>query len=465
MDVEYQLLAGDPGLVKRKGEEYQQIASAIRDSVTLLDDIVDQVDQKGLAMEATRDLARDVATDIRKATDRYQATGDALVTYAAELDRTREESRASVREIGLVEGNLATWRGIVRSRQDDYDTAVAGGDAQTIADARRRLRNGEDHVLGLETDLETHRRAWEQARDDKVVAATLAAEAIHDAVEGEGGRDLNDTDWDRFGVVLDWVKVICDIAAVLSIFLAWVPILGQVLLVLAAIGAIISIVDAFGKMLSGEGSFGDFLGALVLGVLSLYGGKIIGLLAKRLHMRALTQLPPKIQVPDATTKAKIVTDLLPRQTNGVGAFLKSPFVRSTADAHRYLERVTGSKFLPLLKDALKQSNPFNLRNALKFDSEVANIHNLVDGLSLFVDTPTLRMIHGLTLVEVGHTVYKNVDAITDVADVVKNGEGWEIVVESLQGYLGLFDGPVPGIAEGVVGVGQGIGDAVGNGTN
>src|SRR5690606_41834779 len=61
------------------------------------------------------------------------------------------------------------------------------------------------------------------------------------------------------GVVLDWVKVGCDIAAVLSIFLAWVPILGQVLLVLAAIGAIIAIVDAAIKFANGEGSFGELL--------------------------------------------------------------------------------------------------------------------------------------------------------------------------------------------------------------
>lgn len=443
MDVEYTVLAGDPDIVRDKGREYEALAAAIRDSVRTLDDIVSQVEQKSLAMEATRGMASDVASDIRKATERYEKTGEALVLYAEELRRAKDDSTTAVLAMGSIEGELVSARSTLVSRQEEYETARAGGDPDEIANARRRRNNTRDEVSTLEGGLEVQRRAWEQARDAKVIAAAAAVSAINDVVEGDGGKELNDSNWDKFSVVLDVVKFICDIAAILSIFLAWVPILGQVLVVLAAIGAILAIIDAGIKWANGEGGFGDFLGALVLGVLALFGGKIIGVLAKRLNARAITQLPAGVKPPPASLRSKIVTDLLPGQTKGPLAFLKSPFVRSTSDSYRYLERVTGSKFGPLLLDALKQSNPFNLRTALKYDGEVANLHKLVDGLTLFVDQNTLRGIYSLVALESVHALYKNYQAVDGLADVLKEGEMWEIPVEFGQEIVGRLDGPVP----------------------
>src|SRR5690606_40633841 len=139
MDTQYEVLAGDPTIVKTKGEEYQAIAAAISASVRTLDNIVDQVDQKSLAMSATRDLAHDVASDIRKATDRYQKTGDALVTYANELERTQNDSRYPARRIAEIEAALVTARYTARVRRDEYLDAVRSGDDAAIRSEERRV--------------------------------------------------------------------------------------------------------------------------------------------------------------------------------------------------------------------------------------------------------------------------------------------------------------------------------------
>jgi len=447
MDVQYQVLAGDPTLVKAKGEEYQAIAAAISASVRTLDNIVEQVDQKSLAMDATRTLASDVASDIRKATDRYQKTGDALVAYALDLERAQDASRYPARRIAEIEESLVGARSTVAQRRDEHHIATRGDDEDAIETARIRMERAEGRVTTLEESLATHQENWHTAQDEKAVAATAAVNKITEVTEGQGGEALNDDFWDRLGVAVDVIKFICDIAAILSIFLAWVPILGQVLLVLAAIGAILAIVDAAIKWHNGEGSFGEFLVAVVLGVLSLYGGKILGFLAKRVHMSALRQIPAGTRVPAGTHKLDVVTDLLPKQSKGFLGFLKSPFVRSTSDSYRYLDRVTGGKFGPLLRDALKQSNPFRLRNVAKYDGDVADLFRFTTDFGEFIDLATSNKANILAVLEFGHMLYKNVDAATDIAETIREGEVVDIPIELVQELAGRLDGPVPEIVD------------------
>lgn len=465
MDVQYEVLAGDPGIVKTKGEEYQAIAAAISASVRTLDDIVDQVDQKSLAMDATRDLASDVASEIRHATDRYQRTGDALVAYAIELERTQNDSRYPARRIGEVESALVGARTRRAQRQDEYDIAVLGGDADAIDTAHTRLTNARGTVTSLESSLLDHQTAWHTAQSEKSTAAQTAVSAIVAVTEGDAAEALNDDFWDKLGVVVDFVKVICDIAAILSIFLSWVPILGQVLLVLAAIGAILAIVDAAIKWGKGEGSFGEFLGAVVMGVLSLYGGKILGFLAKRVHLSAIRQIPAAAQLSKASDKLKIVSDLVPNANRGVLGFLKSPFVRSTSDMYRKLDFQTGGKFWTILKDAATQSNPFKLRNLTKYDGDVADLFRITTDFGDFINAATHNKANVLVMLEFGHMVSKNWDAATGLLSKISDGTPVDNVIDVVQEAAGRLAGPVPKVVDKGLGAYQDIAALAQNGTN
>lgn len=468
MDTEYEVLAGDPDIVKTKGEEYQAIASAISASVRTLDDIVDQVDQKSLAMDATRDMAEDVASDIRKAVDRYQQTGDALVAYASELRRTKDASRDPVQRISEIETSLATWRWRVSTRQDAYEAAVAAGDADEIDRTRRSLRTAEDQVTELESALGTQRRLWETARDEKQVAATTAVNAITEVTEGKGGEALNDSGWDHFGVVLDWVKVVCDIAAVLSIFLAWVPILGQVLLVLAAIGAIIAIVDAAIKFANGEGSFGELLFAVVVGVISLFGGKLIGMAAQRIRFsmqRAADFANPGmvLRLTGGSAKYSTVLRAYPKKVpQGFLGALKSPFVRSTADLHRmYRFQHGGEGFFSVLKSALKQGNPFNLKNLFKFDGDVADVYHLSTRYADYFDAALHNKANAVVILEGMHSLYDVVRTGSALSDAITGGDA----LGGLGTGTGHLAGPVPALVGGGARLIKDLETALANGTN
>lgn len=451
MDVSYEVLSGDPDLADRKGRQYQEIARAIRDSVLTLDAVVAQTDQKSEAMTATRDLARDVADDIRKATKRYQATGDALVTYASELRRTQDASRTIVTEIGEIEADLAVWRDRESSRKVTYDGARLAGDETALETARTRYYFAEDRVVALETSLEAQRRLWDEQRDDKVIAAATAASAISEVVEGEGGQDLNDGFWDHVGVVVEILKVICDIAAILSIFLAWVPVLGQLLLILAAIGAIISVLDAAIKWANGEGSFGEFLGALALGVLTLFGGKLLGYLAKGVHRGIVLALPAGTKMTKASRSLMSVVRSTPSYNKGILGFLRSPFTRSVADVRRFQAFQKGVPFSKLLAHAAAQGNPFKLRNLAKFDGDVADLFTAVGKLEI-TDVAVLAKTLSLYFAESGYAVYKNVDALQGLQEAFADGVDVGAVAEAVEEGADRLAGPISKTVKEVAGM-------------
>ena len=453
MDVQYQVLAGDPTIVDSKGKEYQAIAQAIGRSVRTLDDIVEQVDQKSLAMDATRDLAGDVASDIRKVTERYRETGDALVAYASELSRTKDASTAPAESIATLEGDLATWQSRVRSRQSAYDTAVSSGEETDIEYTRKRLHTAEDQVTLIGGQLETQRRLWETARDEKAVAATTAINAIIAVTEGEKAEGVNDSFWDKVGavagVVWDVLKIVCDIAAILSIFLAWVPGLGQVLLVLAAIGAIMAIVDAAIKFAKGEGSFGDLLLAVVVGVLSLYGGKLIGMAAQRLRTTmALSMRGPLAGARIApTARAGSLANVhkaFPSYGQGFLGALKSPFVRSSTDMARMLRFQQGEAFGSVLKSALSQGNPFKLKNLFKFDEDVAEVYHLTTNFAEYFDAAIHNKANLLVILESGFSMYELGRSGVSIHDAIQGGD----VLGGIGTGSGHLAGPIPSLVGG-----------------
>jgi hypothetical protein len=238
-------------------------------------------------------------------------------------------------------------------------------------------------VSALESEVSGYETQWQEGKDAKDAAANEAITKIAEVVSGKKTNGLKDGFWDRVGDVWskigDVVKMVCDIAGILAIFLAWVPVLGQVLLVLAAIGALIAIVEGIVKMCKEGFSWGAAF-AVFLGVASLFGGRAISALAKYTKAKSVVNATGTMTNRAARLRfgRALIRDshAVLQQSRTARAFdlLKSPFVRSADDVARMQAFRNGAGFGSQLGDAARAAfpNPFNDvgRRALFGNSDV-----------------------------------------------------------------------------------------------
>ncbi|MGO4301090.1 putative T7SS-secreted protein [Leifsonia sp. RAF41] len=286
-DKEFQPLTGDPDVLESKARHYQSIGEAIQRSVKELNKIHDVDGYKSQAVSKLQEMAKDTADDIGKAKDRYAKTAAALITYAAEL---REAQDDATRAIALIDQK--------KSAADSAHTAAATAhtEAQSAkpedaSTAGKAADKADDAARDANAALQAAHQAWYDAREKKNRAAEKAVDAIVDVVDHHNNGLKNPGFWDK---VMDVISTIGDIAGVLAIFLAWVPVLGQVLAVIAIVASIIKLVDAVVKFANGEGSFLDILGAAVTVVLSVFGGRIFAFLGKAARIKGLARVPKMV---------------------------------------------------------------------------------------------------------------------------------------------------------------------------
>ncbi|HEY8914131.1 putative T7SS-secreted protein [Lacisediminihabitans sp.] len=289
-DTEYQPLSGNESLLRSKASQYGEIANAIIRSVNTLNKLSEVGEMKSEAIDALRDKIGSVAKDINKARDRYAGTSSALVTYSYALKSAQDDANTAISAINQREGELSAAARASRAADDGVQTAT-----DSDADEAKKAADQADHASQTARgNLEAAQRAWHSALESKNDAATVAIAGIQEVVDGSKSHDLNDGWWDDWGSkVLDVVKVICEIAGFLAIFLAWVPILGAILVGLAILGALITLVESIVKLVNGEGSFSDVLFAAVGVVLAAFGGKFAAYLAKLVRVQAATKVMTK----------------------------------------------------------------------------------------------------------------------------------------------------------------------------
>ena len=289
-DREYLPLEGDEALLRRKALQYGEIANAITRSVNTLNRIKEVGEMKGEAVNALRDTIGSVADDIDKARDRYAGTSSALVTYSYALKSAQDAADTAIIHIE----NKQTEASQAHHAANNLDDQITTATDEEKADAQKAADKAADYVTTADGELRAAQQEWHDALDDKNDAATVAIAAIKEVVDGKKSHGLNDGWWDNWGSkVLDVVKVICEIAGFLSIFLSWVPILGAILVGLAILGALIALVESIVKLVNGEGSITDVIFAAVGVVLAAFGGKIATYLAKLVKVQAITRFASK----------------------------------------------------------------------------------------------------------------------------------------------------------------------------
>ena len=418
-DSEFRALEGDPDLVRTKAEHYAEIANAISRSVTTLNSIKSVEGMTSLAIDAIREEAGKVADDIGKAKDRYAGTASALITYSGQLRIAQDAANTAIANIGDKETAASTATRAATSASTKADSATP----ETATTEQAAAAKADEAAEAAGTALAAAQQEWHNALDVKNQAAEAAITAIVEVVDGAKSQDLNDTWWDDWGAkALDILKVICDWAGVLAIFLAWVPILGQVLLVLAAVGAVLTLIEATVKAINGDGSWWDVAGAAVGAVLSVFGGKIFSIGAKYLRASTITRAASRLDGAPALT----------RQLSGVGrhssAYMSiddaavavaKPFKDSLAEAFKKSfkpEFTPGASPGQLLREAAEKALPtldnFAPTNLLKLNTDLLDFYRMAAKAPQILDAP--MVVQGVMLSAYQlNTMYKAVDNLVE----------------------------------------------------
>ncbi len=452
-DYPYNRLKGDPDLLASKARHYASIADAISRSVHALDSVADEDTMKSQSLEKIRETARKVKDDIAKAQDRYRVTADALSEYSGLLRTAQDDAVTAIAEIEEKQGAANT----ARSTATRAEYAVAFAPETEAATAQTSATQAADAADAADAALRSAHQKWENAKADKDRAAEAARGKINGVVNGEGNKGLNDGWWDNWGATLFQIlKTICDIAGVLAIFLAWVPILGQILLVLAAIGAIITLVEAIVKVATGQGTWGDVILAAVGAVLTLFGGKIFAMAAKTFKasiivksglktsssLRALQGVKSGQKFMTAKQAQKILNKPI------TDAF-KQPFQRSES-----MFRLKALTKLPetdprhlstmdAIASAAKDAFPkiqFDGLKGLNISTDMIDAYKMAIRYPSLVDLPTAAI--GLTA-----TAYNGVKVYQAVGGMVNNATGLNVpgVVNDGAGFLKGNYGAITGL--------------------
>ncbi|TPW75030.1 putative T7SS-secreted protein [Schumannella soli] len=295
-DHEYEPLKGHPTTLTNEAHRYERVARAITRSVTTLGKISSVDGMTGKAIDKLRDSADSVADDIGKAQNRYKVTADALVLYASKLSEAQGDANRAIARLGAAEDAADTARRNAHEAEEKANQSRSSSSPDEQADATAAKTAGTTYTTaqGKVTDAQDD---WRAAREKKNDAAKVAIGSIHDVVE-KNNEGLKDSRWDNIKgfakAAYEVFKVICKWAGILAIFLSWVPFLGPLLLVLAAVGALLEFAETLIKFLHGDASLGDLLLAGVGAVLTIFGGKLIAMAAKGLKgvmvVRAATKL-------------------------------------------------------------------------------------------------------------------------------------------------------------------------------
>jgi archaellum component FlaC len=373
-DTQWEELDGEPHSVAEKGRKYQEIAAAIERSMTSLTNIENEMGSTSLALDKTRKLAGEVRDSIEKAKVRYRDTGEALETYGNALRPAKyDQADPAATQLRTLRADLEDAEAAERTAQSNADELPGNATPAEKAEADQAATNAGNSVGSIRQQITQYESQWQDGKDAKDRAARTAIEKIEEVVSGSKTNGLEDGFWDKVGDVLSKIskvlKVICDIAGILAIFLSWVPILGQVLLVLAAVGAILAVINSVVAAIKGDGSWWAVLGATAMAALTLFGGKAVTALAKYAKARSVVNTAATLGANGA--RARFGTTVLRESENLVVLskgermmnLLKSPFVRSADDAARmsaFQANRSFSGFMTQLGSASKAAfpNPF-----------------------------------------------------------------------------------------------------------
>jgi hypothetical protein len=258
---------GDPEEVAVIGKELAELAETIIRQAGEIDALMEAENWDSDAATAFREEAEGVSDQLRKAYARYDVAADALgsyvqdngtdprydtdtdlhyTDYASELARAQRIADQALRDAVDAKSELASATGALDELPDDTeddDPVLAGLEGQQTT------------ARGTLTRCTT---AVQLAKDIRDRAARRAADTINEVIND---KRYKDSFWDKVkgtvGQISKWAGRIAAVAGVASLFLGWVPILGQVLIAITLVASVISLASNVALAANGDGSWID----------------------------------------------------------------------------------------------------------------------------------------------------------------------------------------------------------------
>lgn len=277
-------IPGDPSVVRVGGENYVAISGSISLAAESLRSLVDLNATVSQAVAEVRTKAGEVADDIGRARERYEATGNALIAYADQLAQAQAESEAALRAAQSAQSAIDVAEVDVRRAA----IALANADPHERAVRQSALNRARSAVRSADTALTRARTDLQEAIDLRDRAAQQAIDAIQAIT---GSDHLNDGWQENLSPVLHAISniagIVASIAGIASLFLGWIPIVGQIIGAVAVVAGIVALIADVVLYFNGEGSL-LHVGLGLLGVLTFSLGRIAqaGLRANRVGIRA-----------------------------------------------------------------------------------------------------------------------------------------------------------------------------------
>ena len=241
---------GDAAHVAASGKSWASSADTIQDAAVNLT----RLESPGTCSEAITKImneAHTIAGQLASVQDRYRVGSQALLAYAPVLERSQQVSLEALSAATQAKNRAHE----AHARAQNYADQARGSTDQVQASHYIEAVQRENNVVtGANGDLASARSRLLEAIHDRDSAADSAANRINDAVNGS---PVNDSAWDKFQElaapvvevlknigkwIWDNIDAIAMVLMVLAAVCAPIPIVGQVLAVLAMGAKILSMV-------------------------------------------------------------------------------------------------------------------------------------------------------------------------------------------------------------------------------
>jgi hypothetical protein len=267
LDQDGDPVPGDPERVSAAQSRYANIAKTIHETADRLRKVAAADGLKGQYADKMQDKAKDVVTDLTKASGRYDAVADAVKVYQPALQTARDETAAAVHD--------------AQDAQTSQTKAAAMPDpsANRAPDAAPLTQADQDAIQARKTASSSADAALAAAKkrlQTAVDALNAAGRALEQAVTANRfkGDHLTDTLLDKFNAILKViVKVLQWIGIALAAIAVIFPGVAAFAVLALAVAAVTLVVDIT-LAAQGEASWIDVAFAAV-GVVLLGAGSLL----------------------------------------------------------------------------------------------------------------------------------------------------------------------------------------------
>lgn len=256
------------------------------------------------AIEKITAHARELAKGLDHAADRYDGLSRALSSYEPHLRHAQSESLQALRAAEPAARQAKTHKATVKEK---YWAAASASDPETRTRLVDEMTQANSQLASANGAVEAAKSRLRLAISERDSAARVAEQTIRDNIDGS---PLNDSAWDKFKDfvapalevlkniaqwVWDNIEIISLVLSIVAPLLAWVPVLGQVLMVLnvaaKALAAIKSVYQVGSAVVKASQS-GDWSGVLMLLAASA-ASKLVPKFVGKLAAKAAARLGAK----------------------------------------------------------------------------------------------------------------------------------------------------------------------------